>query len=49
MRTPRKGLSPLRGVLLEGIETQYIRIKAQDAYYGMKAQDAYYGMSKGNA
>ena len=33
MRTPRKGLSPLRGVLLEGIETQYIRIKAQDAYY----------------
>ncbi len=40
LRTPRKGLSPLRGVLLEGIETQYIRIKAQDAYYGM---------SKGNA
>ena len=35
MRTPAK-----RGVLLEGIETQYIRIKAQDAYYGM---------SKGNA
>ena len=40
MRTPRKGLSPLRGVLFEGIETQYIRIKAQAAYYGM---------SKGNA
>ena len=39
MRTPAKDYR-LRGVLLEGIETQYIRIKAQDAYYGM---------SKGNA